>query len=182
MVVLSKLLKLDRFPHPLTFSGDLKLVSAWLGLSGASGKFGCPYCTAQREQLGDRKKGKWFGGQPRTFQRLLEQNKKFREKKSNKAMDFESCKHPPIRISHGHDHLPLIHEFAPGPLHCMLLGRYIVLFVNNIFSRYCNLITNRVHPSICTHICIVFKFYCDFFHHLLTGTKRYLILMIHNVV
>ena len=28
----------------------------------------------------------------------------------------------------------------------------------------------------------VCKFYCNFFHHLLTGTKRYLILMIHNVV
>ena len=138
MVILSKLLKLDRFPHPLTFSGDLKLVMAWLGLSGPSGKFGCPYCTAQREQLGERKKGKWFGGQPRTFQRLLEQNQKLREKKTNKAKDFESCKHPPIRLSHGHDHLPLIHEFAPGPLHCMLLGRYILLLVYYIFSREFN--------------------------------------------
>ena len=34
MVILHKLLKLDTFPHPITYSGDLKLLTAQLGLSG----------------------------------------------------------------------------------------------------------------------------------------------------
>ena len=144
MVILSKLLNLDKFPYPITFSGDLKLVTAWLGLSGPSGKYGCPYCTAQREDLGKRKKGKWFGGQPRTYRRLFEQHQMLISDKKNQPKDFENCKRPYIRLRNGHIDTPIIDEIAPGPLHCFILGKNI-LYCSSIIqikSFKCLLLTN----------------------------------------
>ena len=128
MVILSKLLNLDKFPYTITFSGDLKLVTAWLGLSGPSGKHGCPYCTAQREDLGERKKGIWFSGEQRTYRRLLEQHQMLRREKKNKPKNFENCKYPYIRLRQGDIDMTIIHEIAPGPLHCFILGKYFILF------------------------------------------------------
>ena len=133
MVILHKLLKLETFPHPITYSGDLKLLTAQLGLSGASGLHGCPFCTGKR--IGEKgKKKRWIVGEQRTFGRLLEKHRQFIHPnggKGNKlnAGKYENVINMPIRLSHGNDDRPLIHEIAPGPLHCMLLGRYSILFV-----------------------------------------------------
>ena len=51
MVILHKLLKLETFPYPLTYSGDLKLLTAQFGLSGTSGYHSCPFCTGFRNSF-----------------------------------------------------------------------------------------------------------------------------------
>ena len=128
LVILSKLIKLDEFPHPLTYSGDLKLTTAYIGLSGPSGTFSCPYCNGRRiGKKGEKKKWK-LGKNQRTFQRLVQKHQQFMDPgggkgdRKNKAASYENCVNMPIRLSKDSDNRPLIHELAPGPLHCMILG------------------------------------------------------------
>ena len=133
MVILHKLLKLETFPYPLTYSGDLKLLTAQFGLSGTSGYHSCPFCTGFRKGKKGEKK-RWVVGNQRTFRRLMEKLQQFLDPKGEKgdiknASKYENVIHMPIRLSLGNDDRPLIHEFAPGPLHCMLLGKYSILFV-----------------------------------------------------
>ena len=132
MVILHKLLKLETFPYPLTYSGDLKLLTAQLGLSGTSGYHSCPFCTGYRKGKTGKKgeKKRWVVGKhQRTFGRLLEKHRQFIDPKGgngdikNNARKYENVIHMPIRLSLGNDNRPLIYEIAPGPLHCMLLGR-----------------------------------------------------------
>ena len=113
--------------------GDLKLLTAHLTLSGTSGYHSCPFCTGFRKGKKGEKK-RWVVGNQRTFRRLMEKLQQFLDPKGEKgdiknASKYENVIHMPIRLSLGNDDRPLIHEFAPGPLHCMLLGKYSILFV-----------------------------------------------------
>ena len=96
--------------------------------SRPNGKYSCPYCTGfcvgKKEDLKKWKVGKY----QRTYRRLVEKHLKFLDPeggngvKSN-AKKYENCVNMPIRLSQGNDNRPLIHKIAPGPLHCMLIGK-----------------------------------------------------------